>query len=508
MCRHCIRNTSFFIYTCIYFIAFLSSCNDAQSDNKVYKQIIPKGTEAIVLESASGVADNIDTKTVEQRSIRSFVPQDYIILDYVKEDLSGDGLDEDIVLYTTYSVDTVYVFIASFDDDINAYRFVWQSSTNVVSEKSLSLSIRDITGDSRKEIVIRGSVKKDDKYLQSIEVFHIPKTKRYDITKYQKIFENATNSDIDIENVSQDQATEILHYGKALPIILYNINEETRDIVKSFYHWDVHKNTYIYHKSVVFNRANIVQKKIDSLYYGGTSQWQEYLHGIWRRTENNEYPVLLYFSNILPHVSIYTDKKLQVMQWVRTVRAIDTSGLSAQIYVRNMVLSNVKKWISIRIIDDKNIDVYLGDDITGSQHSGRYTAVHDFSELIVQDTSSLRLANEKLEKFINRKGAHASIHLYGSFKDTQDNTLYIFHYPKLQVISSQVKEKEEFYFATFNVYSKKILQIKNISNLYEEPMFYFIEIIDGNILLKPVHISFQNIYNNATEEMLQLVPID
>lgn len=486
------------------------SCNDGQSTvDGTYKQIIPVGTESIVLESASGATHNVNTsKVVTQRSLRSFVPQDYIILEYVKEDLSADDLDEDIVLYTTYSVDKVYVFVASFDDEVNTYRFIWQSPTNVVSEKPLSLSIRDITGDSRKEIVVRGSVKKDDEYLQSIEVFHMPNTKEYNIAKYEKVFENATNSDIDIEDISQDRDTEISHYARALPIILYNINEETKDIVKSFYHWDVHKNTYIYYESVIFNRSDIVQKKIDSLYYGSTSQWQKYLHGIWRRTESDAYPTLLSFSNVLPHVSIYTEEKLQVMQWIRTVRTIDTSGLSAQIYVRNMVLPQVKKWIRIHIIDDKTIDVYLGDDITGSRHSGRYTAINDFSEIVAQNILLTSAVHEIFKKFTqNEKSDGVSTHLYGSFEDKQNNALYIFKHPTLQVISSEVKEKEEFYFAIFNINSKEVLQIKNIYNLHEESSFYSIEIVDGAIVLTPIYISFQNIYKNATKEILQLVPI-
>ncbi len=496
-----------YYFSLAYIFLLLISCGETQSiTNGEQKRIIPEGTESIILETPLGdAASNNEAIDISQKSIRSFVPQDYIILEYVKENLNGDDTDEDIVLYTTYSVDVVYVFIASFDSNANTYRFIWQAPTNVVSENPLSLSIRDITGDLRKEIIVRGLVKNEDAYLQSIEVFHMFGNTQYDIAKYRKVFEDLTNSDIDIDETLQEQDSSAPAHTKSFPIILYNVNQQTKDIVKTFYRWDPRRATYISYKSIVFSRAEIIKKQIDSLYYGSTKQWLEYLQGMWRRVESDEHPTLLYFSSRMPHINIYSQKKLQAMQWLRTVRTIDASGLGAQIYVRNMVLSQIKKWIRIRIIDDETLDVYLGDDITGAKRSGRYTAVRNSEEIAKQIELFSPTGKSGLEQ-LRQQRIRATL-LRGSFEDAQTKTLYAFQYPRLNVVSAQARKQKEFYFTVFTIGAQQILQLKNIESLHEQSEFYAIENTEAKILLKPVQLSFHTIYANTAAQAIDLTPI-
>lgn len=546
------------IFWVVLFAASVLSCGSAASESK---RIVPASSAYIPVSNSGIASEENSTASVSpgRSGISAFIPENYIVLDSVSENINNDDLEEDIIAYTTYPSNEVFILVASFDDASKSYKFLWQAKSGVLGSEPMYLTVRDISADSRKEIIVRGTALRGEEKLQAIEVFHIPKSGAYDVTKYAKAFEATANSGIDLQDVSADAG------NRSIPIVAYSVNQN-RSITRTIYEWRNASETYETAGSTTFERESIVKQRIDSLYYGNTTDWQNYLRGLWRKKSSaagtgRDQETLLYFSSAAPNISVYTADSAQVFTWLSTVRTIDSSGtVGAQALVQNMILPEVKKKFYIRIIDEKTISVVLGNDLHGALSSGTYGLVSD-----VKDFPKTLLAVMKNSAF-DAVGGAAAVAVAGSFQNADDKALYEFNDPILTVSQAEQGRRAAYFYSTFYLQATAVMELTEIAGSSSGPGIssasapsaasaaagqtasgkskaQFYEIVSGivsggpaaaqsaaqstgpaaqqtsvqqpntaaaeggTILLRPVHVTAQNIYPDSSRQTLTLQPV-
>ncbi len=465
------------------FLIFLFSCGN--TENVIYQRIIPQGNDKITLGTLEKIEETITINDDEKSLIRFSLPAPFVVLDYLRDNLDIDDNEEDIILYTRYDIDSPYVLIASYNTKLNKYQFNWQSQTNLNVKKSVSLYVKDITGDSRKEIVVEGYSQEGKKL---IEVFHLP-LKTYDVSQYKKVF-SKTATDIQIQEVARNaQYREGRTYGVSYLLVLYDI-EEDKSITKSYYNWDRNTVTYVYKNSEKFTYTNIIQQKLSDLYVGDSETWKDFLNGLWVKKKDDT--IFIEFSNSRPGVVFYNSQEIQSYAWRSVARTISNEGIGGRIRMQNILFPSVRKWMHVQTLSEDEITISLDYDISGSVFNGVYK--HITSEEATGFLRSIKGGRNVKDRLIR---------LSGSFESTKDSLYYIFEYPILKVLGQKSQSNNNsddtssnteviWYFDFFMIEDITVLEVRDFKE--KSGSFFVVENDDDRILLTPVHIAARTIY--------------
>lgn len=490
-----------FCYLFFIFIPLIITCTQDTKNNTTVQEIIARGSSFIPLESSDFLQLDQAYSTMLQStdnnfsSLLSLLPSGYVLLDYVFTNINTDDIDEYILLYATHSDPQVKMLIAAIDTTFQKYNFIWQSNTQAYGMSGMNLEVKDITGDFFKELIVLGS---DASKNRTIDVF---KMQNNDILSYNNIFSKFATG-IDILEKNFQQYTDEVSITTFTQIVVYDISKDN-ETTREYYQWNQASNVFQIISSEHFTYSDIIREKLSLLREANDEALMNFLQGAWDRESGSiqlqqEFEQLyLIISTRIKQVVFYEKDEAYVYDWRSSFRSIPSrGGIAFQVNLTSNILPSVYDWMHVEIVTDDTIYVTVNENLP-SKIVGKYKKINQENFLSETLTYNNNSNSNRIETDI------LLTKLSGIFENTTNNNMYVFDYPKLQILNEEINETV--YYNIFDIDNNTVIEIK-----YKEkkPTFYFIDTqnFDKGILnLIPMDIFADSYYLRKNRKNIELV---
>ena len=347
----------------IFSFLFIYGCSENQgsTNGNMNNQLVVDDTQQI-----SGTYNTLsspDVQTDLQPKIP--IPDDEILLQLINSNIDDDKNDEQILILKKRDSQDAVIKIAVIDFDIvrNRYTIPWESDTGAVNIRSFNISLMDIIGDHKLEIVCTG---KNADGWQTIDIFRRTRTSGKPVLYYTSILNIAVNGDITIEEKERESGyLSGEKTGQSFPVTtLMNDTDSDNifDLIKTSYYWKHQDNKYVEVQRKKIPGQEIEDNQLKELFTQNDDALSDFISGPWSKTSNSgnsdsKTNPVIFFEPETERISFYYEDILEIYSWQDSTRIllnkISIKGLNILI---NYI--TIRIYIYIQSLENIRITVY------------------------------------------------------------------------------------------------------------------------------------------------------
>ena len=346
----------------LFFLSVTGCSENAEPENKDLSNQLPADTTP----EYGGVQNTPYSPEVQiDNTPKVPIPEDEILLQVMNINIDEDNFDEQILILKKRDSQDSVIKIAVVDFDIvrNRYTTPWFGETGAVNISSFSLSLIDIIGDHKLEIVCTGI---DTNGWQTLDLFRRTRSAGKPGLYYTSIFNIAVNGDITIEEIDRDRGYQSgQKTGQSFPIttLMSDIESENIfDLIKTSYYWKHQDNKYIEIQKVKIPGEEIENNQLAELFKQNDQALIDFLSGPWSKIStagNADYNTdpLIFFEPAIEKITFYSGDIQETFTWQYSSRNRPRSlSIKGQNTLVNYMTVNI--YIYIESLENINIVVF------------------------------------------------------------------------------------------------------------------------------------------------------
>lgn len=347
----------------IILVVFLTSCNETiNNDNFKPSEIKPVYNEKLTLEESG--ESSINANHINYSPKVTLNQEDFII-DIIDTNLDLDSHDEQILIVKNSSNNNslVRILVADFDDVLNSYSVSWEGLTGSDNIRSLSISLKDITGDHNLEIVCSGT---DLDGKETLNIFRRTPSQGGIIIHYTEILNLKVDGNIEIKEEKRTQSYQTgISDGISFPVIVTTsdiTSNNILDLIEETYFWINHEAAYKLISKEKIAGIEIENSKLRDLYRNGRDYFSSFLNGPWMlsSSDNNlSYTnPIVYFNTDMKQIIFSNDDFLEIYIWESSNKTLSNT---LQITCKNELVPFLDVSISVKVLDLNTISINFKD---------------------------------------------------------------------------------------------------------------------------------------------------
>ena len=261
-----------------------------------------------------------------------FLEPEEILLRSMEVNLDIDVSDEQILILKHKSETDAPIIIAivDFDPVLNVYKRTWQHSTPATNIRAFSLSLSDIIGDHKLELVCFGS---DADGNQTLSVFWRQRSSEGPELFYEPVCEISVSGSIEIIEKQRSDAYEAgMKDGESFTIVTREHSGESDnilDIIESTYFWDFKNRRYVKIQEEFIPGDRIEEDRLTSLFKGSDEDFLDFFDGAWylsgTRGETDGNETILFFETDKKRMVLYSGNVQEIYRWDGITRSLKNS---------------------------------------------------------------------------------------------------------------------------------------------------------------------------------------
>ncbi|MBN2049577.1 MAG: pallilysin-related adhesin, partial [Spirochaetales bacterium] len=324
-----------------------------------------------------------------------FLEPEEVLIQNLEMNLDLDVADEQIlVLKHRDEVESpLSLVVVDFDPVINMYKRTWAYSTKATNVRTFSLSLSDVIGDHKLEIVCFGT---DSEDRQTLSILWRSRSTEGPELVYTAVCEIVVAGSIEIVEQPRSEAYEAgMKDGESYTIVTREHTKDSGnilDIYKSTYFWDFKSRGYIKMQEEFIPGEKIAEARFSSLLQKEGEDFLHYFDGPWYNissdTSGKEEETVLFFETAQNRLLLYTGNIQEIYRWEDITRSLKNriffQGMNELMpYVTNEVYIVMQSMdsisVTLRDIDSHsriktNNDIWTGDYVRLTDSSWRQLA--------------------------------------------------------------------------------------------------------------------------------------
>ncbi len=439
-------------FLCLIFFLYIGCQNHDKETEYVTlsKKIVPDGTTDKI-DRPEFISMSASNEYYEQETLPKVdtISRD-VLLEVLDVNLDFDRSDEQIVVMKekTEAFSPIEIVVIDFDVVRNSYEISWREETQATNIRNFTIALEDIVGDHNLEIICFGNDESNSRTLDVYRKTHAPSGVGLFYKSICSIISNGT-----IEIAKQDRAQAYKQgqkNGISFPIVSYSQDPDSEnilDLIKREYYWKYQDQQYVLGKEEKIPGKKIEEKKLETLFIQPVEAYEDFLEGLWFKTEIKEEKEMeiISFDREKRRITFFEDDVQEVYFWKSShkTRIPNSFYLSAQ----NESVPFIEKVISIQVSSLDSVRVFVQDnDFKKSDFSwdGSYSKLpDDFVHSLVDPSSS--------QKMITGSD------LYGTYTGDEQNEI-TFDFPYFQTRDGN--EKKQGGYSIYTVDEVTVLELK------------------------------------------------
>lgn len=412
-----------------YYIVTLIACNEEVPPDPLEEEAV------YVTATTEGQADLLKNQQRDYTSYEEedptpwvFLEADEALLQSLEVNLDADMADEQVlVLKRKDEPDSpISLVVVDYDPVLNIYKRSWNYTTLATNSRTFSLSLSDVIGDHKLELVCLGS---DTEGRQTLSILWRSRGSEGPELVYSPVCEIAVSGNIEIIEEERGEAYQSgMKDGESFTIVTRehaSDSENILDIVESTYFWDFKERRFIKMQEEFIPGDRIEEDRLAALFSGSDEGFLEFLKGPWYLSANDPASVsgtILFFEPERKRMILYTGNVQEIYSWKAFTRSLKNSiflqGSNELLpYITNEVYMRVRGMDSISVTI-RDIDSHTRIKTTNDVWSGNY----------------IRLSNSSWQQIVEGKrrqaadADHVSFDLVGRYT-ADDGSRIVFSKP-------------------------------------------------------------------------------
>lgn len=437
---------------CVIFFFFIG-CQDRDKETEyvtISKKIVPDGTtDKIERPEFISMSESNEYYGQETLPKVDTISRDDL-LEVLDVNLDFDRSDEQIVVIKEKAepFSPIEIVVIDFDGVKNSYEISWREETQATNIRNFTIALEDIVGDHNLELICFGNDESNSRTLDVYRKTHAPSGVGL---FYKSICSITSNGTIEIAKQDRAQAYKLgQKNGISFPIVSYSQDPDSEnilDLIKREYYWKYQDQQYVLGKEEKIPGKKIEEKKLETLFTQPVKAYEDFLDGLWFKTEVEEEKgmEIISFDREKRRITFFENDVQEVYFWKSShkTRIPNSFYLSGQ----NESVPFIEKVISIHVSSLDSIRVFVQDnDFKKSNFSwdGSYSKLpDDFVHSLVDPPST--------------KKKITGSDLYGTFTGDEQNEI-TFNFPYFH--SRKGNEIKQGGYSIYTVDDVTILELK------------------------------------------------
>ena len=329
--------------------------SEPQEINPVYK------SNTLVNDQVQSIINSTESKGTPKVTL---VPNDFLI-DLIDTNLDLDSHDEQILIVKDNSTNDslVRILVADFDNIMNSYSVSWEGITGSDNIRSLTISLKDITGDHNLEIICSGT---DLNGKETLNIYRRTLSQGGIVLHFSEILHLIIDGNIEIKQVQRSQSYQTgISDGISFPIVVTTTDKESEnilDLIEETYFWRNQEGEYKLISIDKIPGAEIENSKLRELYRSDRNYFRSFLDGPWMlsSSDNNlsyNNPIV-YFDTDKDQVIFSNDDFLEIYLWENSSKTLSNT---LQLTCNNELVPFLDVSIFVRVLDLNTISLRFRD---------------------------------------------------------------------------------------------------------------------------------------------------
>ncbi len=376
------------VLLCVSFCLLFSCAEEEEYDPlKDDPVFLTATTEGEALKAVNRYPDPSSFETEESRPWVLLDPEE-VLLQSLAVNLDIDVSDEQIlVLKRKDEPDSpIRIAVVDFDTVLNTYKRSWQYETMANNSRTFSLSLSDVIGDHKLEIVCFGSTASGN---QTLSIFWRQRSSEGPELFYTPVCEISVAGSIEIIETVRSEAYEAgMKDGESFHIVTREHAEDTRnilDIVESTYFWDFKERSFVKMQEEFIPGEKIEEAQLTRLFRGSDQEFLEFFEGPWYLSSGGDDDsigeTILFFEPDKKRMILFAGNVQEIYRWEGVTRSLKNSlffqgSNELMPYITNEVYIRVHSMDSI-FVTIRDIDSHTRIKTTNDSWSGTYTRLSE-----------------------------------------------------------------------------------------------------------------------------------
>ncbi len=335
-------------------VAFLA-CAPSQSSetpqNTGPRTIIPGTADGIRL---SGTAEfDTDYEALDDTpTVHVALDEGELLVEVLDTNLTRNDFEEQIVAYKPSDSPDALIRLRVIEANITqgGHSVTWEGETSATSVRSLNISSEDVFGDGEPEIVAIGV---DSAGNQTLDLYR--RTGAATQLLYRRVAAVTSEGSVEIVRHDRDPDSEEIDPYAILAQSENRDTENILDVIEVTYAWSAEDEEYVEVSREEISGGDIAEERLQQLYQSGTSEFAEFLSGLWYR-EEGEGLQLVTFNPTSERVVFSGGEMQEAFDWEVSRKTV-SSGVQISMRNRNIRSLNTFVRVNVRDLDTITVDV-------------------------------------------------------------------------------------------------------------------------------------------------------
>lgn len=315
------------------------------------RTIVPETAEGIRL---SGTAEfDTDYEALEDTpTVHVGLEPGELLVEVLDTNLTRNDFEEQIVAYkpSENPQDLIRLRVIEANIAEGGHSVTWDGETSAASIQSLNISSEDVFGDGEPEIVAIGI---DSDGRQTLDLYR--RTGAATQLRYRRVAAVASEGSVELIRHNRDPDSEEIDPYQILAQSENRDTDNILDMIEVKYAWSDDEEEYVELSREEISGGDIAEERLQQLYQSGTSEFAEFLSGLWYREEGNGLQ-LVTFNPSAGRVVFSGGEMQEAFDWEVTRKTV-SSGVQISMRNRNIRSLNTFVRVNVRDLDTITVDV-------------------------------------------------------------------------------------------------------------------------------------------------------
>lgn len=393
-------------------------------------------------------------------------------------DFNGDSYEDQVIGIKQGTNPNIIVVFGEYNPKKSVYERVMEVQTKIPQVKTFNLMTMDLIGNHLDAVIFSGISENNNSimqaYMMSKKSNSLAKIIDFDVDGTVFIQQNARNDNYAI--YGED--------GESFSILVSTTEEKSDgagfDQIQTLYDWDKKQFSYIEKSSTRISGRRIAAKELSRIQDGTVETFQDFLSGLWTKTNDKNGETLdIFFNPDEKEIIFCTDEIQEVYDWLNS--SLRRYGIS--ISTANKSISNLKRHFYIDLVSSNEIRIHITDDVrmliaTDTNWDGIYRKKDDKNSIKNQNKQENdNEMQEKIAKILNEG--------HGRWK-TQDQQI-VFNENMFTFLTENLQQTGSY--AITRIYDTDVIQFRSDKNDCILDGFFMYKLSQERLDLIPINLS-------------------
>ena len=327
------------------------------------------------------VAEEPAPQDAPDAELRAPLQPDETLIRVLTVNLDADDADEQVIVIAS-SERPIKVAVLDFDTGAAAYVRSWEALTQAAATRTFDLTLQDLLGDQRVEIVARGFNAAGDRTLDAYRQGPDAGT----VLGYTPIVAVAARGTIELAEPEQAER-ELLRGNHGLPVAIVALAEDpgaadATATIRTTYRWQAAGGRYEAAPPERVPGSPGIQDSLRELFAGeGTSEFEGHLAGPWYRLVQPDPSEslmsrmeIIHFEPEQRRITLFDGDVQEIYIWDVSHRLLATR---LGIWVHNELVHSVERTVNVEVVTADEVRVVMRGDDQDHYFDGNYRKLDD-----------------------------------------------------------------------------------------------------------------------------------